>query len=258
MTAPLAARIQAYLRNEVTRARDVELVGPFLATFSQGDSNPFRNYAIPDDGARPTAADVAALVAAFERRRRQPRLEYLPAVAPAVEAALMAGGFVPEARMSLMTCVRDWLTDLEALDGMELVVPATDRDLRDLVAAVNEAYGESSTGSGQSAARLHATLAAGGLAVLVRTVEDREPAGGGQCTPPHDGTAEIHSIGVRPCFRGRGVTGAIAGWLARAALSSGIPEPWLMAADASEESVYASAGFRTVSEMLHISRSARR
>jgi hypothetical protein len=59
MTAPLAARIQAYLRNEVTRARDVEVVGPFLATFSQGDSNPFRNYAIPDDGARPTAAGAS-------------------------------------------------------------------------------------------------------------------------------------------------------------------------------------------------------
>jgi hypothetical protein len=34
------------------------------------------NYALPDDGARPSAADVQALVDLFERRCLPPRLEY--------------------------------------------------------------------------------------------------------------------------------------------------------------------------------------
>jgi len=257
VTVPFAARVHAYLRAEAVRSRDVERVGPFLAGFSQGDSTSFRNYAIPDDGARPTAADVAALVTAFERRRRRPRLEYLPAAAPAVEAALLAGGFGPEARTSLMTCSLEWLPELpdpRPPAGVELVAPASDGERQDLLAATNEAYGEPAAGSGQAAARLQATLAAGGLAVLARTTEDGEPVGGGQCTPPHDGTAEIHSIGVRPCFRGRGVACAMASWLARAAFASGISQPWLMAATAEEERVYVRAGFRAVSEVLHISR----
>jgi GNAT superfamily N-acetyltransferase len=248
--------VHAYLRAEVTRSRDVERVGPFLASFSQGDSNPARNYAIPDDGARPTSADIAALVTAFERRRRRPRLEYLPAAAPAVEAALLAGGFAPEVRMSLMTCSLEWLPhlpDIRPPDGVELVAPASDQERQELLAATNEAYGEPPGGGPQAAARLLATLAAGGLAVLARTSEG-EQVGGGQCTPPHDGTAEIHSIGVRHCFRRRGVGGALAGWLVRAAFASGIPQPWLMAASAPEERIYARAGFRPVSEVLHISR----
>ena len=108
MASPAPAldrRIQQYLRGAAARERDVERVGPFVATFAPGDAMPYINYAIPEDGAQPTAADVAALAEAYRRRERLPRVEYLPSVAPAVEAALIAGGFVVEARLPGMVCI---------------------------------------------------------------------------------------------------------------------------------------------------------
>src|SRR5258708_1158735 len=88
--AVLNPRLLAYLRPAALRRPDHERIGPFLATFNEGDDNAYLNYAIPDDDAEPDASAVATLVAAFELRKRKPRLEYVPAAAPKVEAALIA------------------------------------------------------------------------------------------------------------------------------------------------------------------------
>jgi hypothetical protein len=93
------------LRVAASRVRDTERIGPFLATFSRHSANPYLSYAIPDDGAVPSSGHIDALVAAYQHRGRVPRLEYLPGVAPAVEAALLARGFVVQARLPAMVCV---------------------------------------------------------------------------------------------------------------------------------------------------------
>src|SRR5918998_760596 len=95
-------RIQAYLRTAASGTRETARFGPLLATFNRDTDHPFLSYAIPDDGASPSADDVAELIAAFRARGRVPRVEYLPAVAPAAEAALLAGGFEVERRVALM------------------------------------------------------------------------------------------------------------------------------------------------------------
>jgi hypothetical protein len=87
------ARIQAYLRGAAACGRETERIGPFLATFDSASGNPFLNYAIPDDGAQPSAAEVQALTEAYARRGLRPGLEYLPSTAPGLEDALRAGGF---------------------------------------------------------------------------------------------------------------------------------------------------------------------
>ena len=74
--------IQANLR--ATIADRSTLVGPFLVLINAGSDNPFRNYAVPVDGAEPTEADVATLIRYFATRDRLPRLEYVRP-APAVE-----------------------------------------------------------------------------------------------------------------------------------------------------------------------------
>src|SRR5919198_4606718 len=102
MTAAQLQRIQAYLRVAAPRGRDSERIGPFLATFNRDSDNPYLNYAIPDDGATPSADDVAALVNAYRARARKPRLEYVSSLAPAVEPALLAAGFEVEGRLPLM------------------------------------------------------------------------------------------------------------------------------------------------------------
>jgi hypothetical protein len=86
--------LQASLRTALRSRDDIESVGPFLAAFDPDSDSPFRNYAVPEEGARPTREEVEDLRRAFVRRGRQPRLEFLPAAAPAVEAALTQAGFV--------------------------------------------------------------------------------------------------------------------------------------------------------------------
>ena len=97
-------RIQSYLRAVASHQRQTMKVGPFLTTFTQDNSNPFLNYALPADGATPSVGDVVALIDTYEYRERMPRLEYIARLAPAVEPALLAAGFVVEWRLPLMTC----------------------------------------------------------------------------------------------------------------------------------------------------------
>ena len=96
--------IQTYVRKTAPRGRDTEQVGPFLATYARGTDHPMLNYAIPDDGAKPTAAEIDALTGAFRRRDLLPRLEYFTDVAPDLENLLVGAGYVLERRVPLMTC----------------------------------------------------------------------------------------------------------------------------------------------------------
>jgi hypothetical protein len=120
-------RLHAYLRALMaSRARGV---GPFLVSFDAHDPGPFRNYAVPDDHARPTADEVDRLTASFRDRHRVPRLEYLPDVSPAVEPALRAAGFRPERWLPVMTCPPErWVTPSPPR-GVELRLAVADRDL---------------------------------------------------------------------------------------------------------------------------------
>jgi hypothetical protein len=73
------------------RPRVVETPG-FVAGFQTDDPGPYLNYATPLPGAEPTATEVAALVHAFRTRELLPRVEFVPAAAPAVAPALLAAG----------------------------------------------------------------------------------------------------------------------------------------------------------------------
>ncbi|HEY7812272.1 MAG TPA: GNAT family protein, partial [Nakamurella sp.] len=87
----IATALQGALRASI--AARAQRVGPFLVTFDPDSDIPPRNYAVPDDHARPTPVDVDALIAAFLARGRLPHLEIvLPA--PGVERALEEAGFV--------------------------------------------------------------------------------------------------------------------------------------------------------------------
>ena len=246
-------RIQSYLRTAAGRVRDTERLGPFLATFDRESDNRFLSYAVPDDGALPSQADVGHLVSAFRRRGRMPRLEYVITAAPAVEAVLVADGFAVEGRLAVMTCTPERLVDLSAPNGIELIEPGSDDEVLDLVTAQGEAYGGFLSSPAQDAARMHRNLAAGGIAVLARVASTGEPAGGGICSIPEDGVTEIASVGVRSPFRRRGIAGAVVARLTREAFGAAVSLPFLTPESDAEERIYSRAGFRAVSEMLHIS-----
>lgn len=101
----LESRIHVYLRASASE-RSQRFV-PFLLLLDEHDPGRYFNYAVPDDDLEPTPTDIAALVATFRNRFRTPRLEYLPAACAALEPALLAAGFVIEARVPILTCSPD-------------------------------------------------------------------------------------------------------------------------------------------------------
>ena len=163
------ATIQSYLRSVVTAgSRDTEQIGPFLAGFDRDSDHPYLSYAIPDDGAEPSADDVAALREAFVRRARVARLEFLPAVAPAAEAALAAGGFAVEGVLPLMTAAPGDSPDLEPPEDIELLLPTSDEDLQAGGAVASAAFGDPST-PGPSVGTRSSIWRASGLPSIVGT-----------------------------------------------------------------------------------------
>ena len=251
----LASRIQAAIRAAACRGRDSERAGPFFATFDPEDDNPFLNYAIPDADSTPQPDEVRALIAAYRKRVRRPRLEYLPSLAPGVEPALLAEGFEVEGRLPLMISTEVAGSPLPAVDGIELVSPSSEEDYRAAASVQWEAYEGRGSVPEREVAGLRHAAATGGVVVLARDARTHEPAGAGLCTGPHEGYTELTSIGVRPSFRRRGIAAAMTGWLAREALARGVSVVFLMALGEAEARIYARAGFTPASEVLHISRS---
>jgi ribosomal protein S18 acetylase RimI-like enzyme len=249
----MESHIQSYLRVAASHQRDTEQIGSFLATFSRSSDNPFLSYAIPDDNATPSLADVTALIAAYEKRLRKPRLEYVSRLAPAVEAVLIDAGFQVEGRLPLMTCTPGSEQILPVPPGIELILPASDADLLATVAVQNESY-DAPPPDSAAIARLRDSLEAGGIAVLARMLGTGEPVGAGVCSIPSNKTTEIAGIGVRAAFRRRGVAGALTSRLVQEAFAMGISAPFLMAAHEAEKRIYDRAGFSVVGEILHISR----
>lgn len=246
------SRIQSYLRKAVSQPRDTEQIGPFLASFSRHSTNPFLNYAIPDNGAIPSLTDVKALIATYERRGLKPRLEYIATLAPAVEETLTGAGFTVEGRLPLMTCTPGEEQFLPVSPDIELIVPVSDAELLATVTVQNEAYGDSAP-SPEDGQRLRNSLAAGGIAVLARVATTGEPAGAGVCSVPEHQTTEIAGIGVCVPFRRRGIAGALTTRLVQEAFNAGVTVAFLMAAHEEEARIYTRAGFSTTGEILHIS-----
>jgi ribosomal protein S18 acetylase RimI-like enzyme len=245
------ARIQAYLRGVAARGRETERIGPFLATFDSASDNPFLNYAIPDDGAQPSAAEVQALTEAYARRGLRPRLEYLPSTAPGVEDALRAGGYEAEGRLPLMTRPSDRVVEPPRPDGVELLTPSTEEELAGATSAQAEAFG----GPPLSAAdveRVRATIASGGIAVAARELATGTIVGAGVCTPPADEVTELAGIGVQAAYRRRGIAAALTARLAQQAFAAGVTTAFLTPGDDGAGRVYERAGFEPTSLMLHI------
>ena len=241
------ALLQASLRAMLRGRRDSQSVGPFLAAFDADDANPFRNYAVPDDDANPTPEQIEDLRRAFLQRDRLPRLEFVPAAAPAVEAALLAAGFTTEARLPILTCNADRLR-AAAPPPLVTIETVTDRDaLRDAAHVQNDAYGAGQP-SEADVARLQRTVGSGGHVALARH-DDGPAIGSGIVTAPSNGIAELAAVGVLAAWRGRGTAAALTSALARAAFDGGTATVMITAAGEAEQRIYGRVGFTATSEI---------
>lgn len=243
--------VQHHARTLALRSSGHVRTGPFVARFNPEWANPMANYAIPDDHAEPSAADIRTLIEVFRERKRKPRLEFLPSCAPAVEPMLRAAGFEVENRAPLMACPPGDLAAPKPVAGLELFEPRTDEDLFGLVTVQHYAYGEPGEPDRQAITGLRRTYENGGI-VLLATLEGA-PAGGGCCSVPIDGLTEVAGIAVAERFRRRGVGAAAAARLTELAFERGLRVPWLEPSGEASERIYAGIGYRAIGEKLNIS-----
>ncbi len=227
-------------------------IGDLTATLDPEDPNPYLNYAIPDEGAASSDAEVRELIGWYRGRRRKPRLEYLAELAPEVEAALVREGFRIEGRLPLLTCTTSPPAG-RAPEGIELVRPRSGHELAGAALAQWDAYEADGPVPERAVGGLRRTAESGGVVVLARDASTLEPAGAGLVTVPQDGFAELTSVGVREDFRRRGIAEAMAAFLAREALAGGMTCVFLMAKGDAEARIYERAGFERTSDVLHIS-----
>jgi ribosomal protein S18 acetylase RimI-like enzyme len=251
--APAVGAIQASLRASVgSRAHRV---GPFLLTYDPDTDNPGRNYAIPDDGARPTAADVDALCERFAQLGRLPRLEYL-APAPAVDAALRAAGFAFDHAFPVLISEPDRVVPPPVPAGVTVRAAGSDADLRGAADVAHVAYGGPPGPTPDAdVRRLRRTVdAGGGVAVALA---DGAYVGSGLFVPPSGGLTEIAAVGVLAGYRRRGIASAVSHRLTADALAAGA-RPFLQAEGESEARLYERLGYRRVSVLVAPARSGAR
>jgi ribosomal protein S18 acetylase RimI-like enzyme len=247
-------RLAAHVRSTASAGRTVEVVGPFLATFTDDDANPYLNYAIPDDDAEPTPDEVAMLAAAFDRHNRVPRAEYFPALCPALGGALAQAGFVTEAVLTLMGAGRDDLRPPDTPSGFTVRPPATAYELDAAARVQRAAFGEAVPAGTDEAALLQRVLANGGSVAAAFEAASGRVVGAGCCSGPRGCFAEITGIGVEKARRGHGLASSLTWSLANSAFAAGAELVFLTPGSATALRSYARVGFRRIGDQVHTSR----
>ncbi|MBY8881449.1 GNAT family N-acetyltransferase [Actinacidiphila acidipaludis] len=235
--------------------------GGFVLGFDPETRSPFVNYASPLPRAEPTAAEVARLVAEFRERGLKPRVEFVPAAAPAVEQALRAAGFAAEEEYAYLVCTPATLTmprqrahrdsaDPEAWLP-QARAPHADEEYAAIDAALAEAFGSEYDASAESAARLRRIERLGGVVRYVPAPDGR-CAGAGSCSAPAAGTCELAGVGTRPAFRGRGVAATVTAELTAAMFARGARSVWLESSGDDARRVYERLGYRAEGTRLYL------
>lgn len=248
----LLARVQRAIRAAAvaipTRAR--VRVGPFDLYCETVRPDHWFTFAVPDDGAEPSAQDVAALREACRLRDRLPRVECLPALAPVAVAALRDGGFAVDLRGPLMICTAPGRApEVPGLTLEQISPESQDAAIADFDRVQRAAFGDPPAPVDLAASR---SRLAHGTALLARL--GGEAVGTGIAVPPTEGCAEIVGIGTLDGFRGRGVAAAVTAALVREAFAAdGTELAFLTPGGPEAQRIYERAGFRGAGEFLHLS-----
>jgi GNAT superfamily N-acetyltransferase len=237
--------VQAFLR-----ARANVRSGPFAILISPSDTGLYDNYAVPDDNAQPTPADITALEHAFQIRDRTPRLEYAPGAAVAVEAALTAAGFSVELRPPLMICDAGLVRPVPLLEDFDLTFTESEVDLSRAASIQAEVY----DGDPDDFQWLSDMPRSGGRVAVARHRQTGEMAAVGAFIKPFAAVTEVVGIATRPAFQRRGLAQALTSILTEAALASGCHMTWLSAAGEAQSKIYARGGCVRRDPMLFISK----
>jgi ribosomal protein S18 acetylase RimI-like enzyme len=245
--------IAAHMRAAAARKPGAK-AGPFTVGLDEHSDHPMRNFAVPDDGAAPSAADISALVAFFRGHDRIPRLEFIEASAPAVTPALLAAGFTVEARTPVMASVPGMTLTPRQPVGVTVREAADDADLVAAVGVQHHAYSEPSPPGPEDIARIRTVSARGGVVTVAIDNESGSVVGTGLVDVPSPGAGigELAAVGVLTAFRRRGIASAVSAHLARTAHARGTTVVFLEALP-DEEEIYRRVGFADVSSKAWLS-----
>jgi len=251
--------VQNHARTRALRSDHHLRSGPFVLRHDPDWASPFANYAVPDDRAAPTPAEVSALISTFRGLDRRPRLEYLPSCAPQVEPALLAAGFTVENRAAVMACSAETLIRAAAVADIRITEPTDDAGLLATATVQHAGYGEpgepGEPGPGE-VAWLRGTVEGGGVVALATTADvggGVTAVAAGVCTPLVDGLSELAGVAVAAGFRRRGIGAMLSAQLTATALDRGCRTVWLEPGEPGIGRIYARIGYRTVGEKLNIS-----
>jgi ribosomal protein S18 acetylase RimI-like enzyme len=246
----MSALIADHMRAAASR-RPGDRIGPFTAGIDSHSDDPMRNFAVPDSGACPTAAEAEQLVAFFRERRRIPRLEYVEDSAPGVERVLLRAGFTVERRTPVMISTPDTILTPGEPDGIKVREAAGDADLAAAVAVQHHAYQVPVPPGPEDVARLARVAERGGIVSVAVDDATANVVGTGlvDVTGPGDPAGELAAVAVRAEFRRRGIASALSAQLARAAHGRGIGVVFLEA-EPEEESIYRRTGFTDVTTKI--------
>lgn len=208
--------IMAFIRAS-RNAPSLRRVGPFALLISATTKLRFLNYAIPEDGADPSPAEIDSLIAAFRSSDRMPRLEFLPSVAPALEGRLVDHGFTVEQRLPLMTCTPGSLRDLTIPAGVQLAEPHDDATIRTMASLQHDAFEDPEPVTDSTVAWLRANIDRGARAVIASDRADGTLVGAAQTSVPAGGATEIGGVAVARTHRRRGIAAAMVAALVRQA-----------------------------------------
>jgi ribosomal protein S18 acetylase RimI-like enzyme len=243
MDTPVLSHIPARIA-ACMRATASGRSGPFAIRLDAHSDDPMRNYAVPDHGARPGAADIDALITFFRRSHRVPRLEYIEEDAPRVWPALAAAGFTAERRLPVMITTPGARLTPRSPAGISIRRATSDADLAAAATVQHDAYQVPYPPGPHDIARLTRLTRRGGLVAIAADDASGVVAGAGlvDVASGHPDVGELAAVGVLTAFRRRGIASALSAHLARTAHAQGISLVFLEA-EPGEEQLYRRTGF---------------
>jgi GNAT superfamily N-acetyltransferase len=229
-------------------------IGPFTVGLDTHSDDPFRNFAVPDDGACPEAGDVDALIAHFRSAQRVPRLEYIEEMAPRVLPSLTAAGFVAEQRTPVMIATRKTVLSPRSPAGVTVREAADDADLAAATVVQHHAYQVPHPPGQGDIDRLSRLVQRGGIVVVAVDDDSGIVVGTGLVDVAAEcpGVGELAAVGVLTAFRRRGIASAVSAGLAGAALARDIGMVFLEA-EPEEERIYRRTGFTDATAKIWVS-----
>lgn len=241
--------IQRHARANLERSDNTLRVGSFLLHIDPASPHRFLNYAVPDDGTEPSAADIAELTAAFTERGLTPRLEFIPSSSPKAEGAFGEAGFAVESRMPLMACAPGEVVVPEH-DGVSVEFTDDVDKLRAGLVVQFAAFAEPEPPTDADMEARMLAPARRGAVTAIATIADGTVVGAGRYTAPIDGTCEVVGIAVEPSHQGRGIGAVLTARVTSAAHDAGVTTAWLEPSGQTALRLYERVGYRAVGEKL--------